>query len=136
MDDFLVQGSDCAGPSQAPNFFAFQLTLSQPGGAHHPHQVVRATPDFQTLRRPCLRQQLGTAVVCREKITSIFCILRIFLSGIRPTYPEFHKKNQACDVLRPEINMCGPKLRRNPSLNTQSCNRGLLVVRDFCFWAV
>ena len=51
--DFLVQGSDCAGPSQAPNFFAFQLTLSQPGGAHHPHQVVRATPDFQTLRRPC-----------------------------------------------------------------------------------
>ena len=24
----------------------------------------------------------------------------------------------------------------NPSLNTQSCNKGLLVVRDFCFWAV
>ena len=24
----------------------------------------------------------------------------------------------------------------DPSLNTQSCNRGLLVVRDFCFWAV
>ena len=23
-----------------------------------------------------------------------------------------------------------------PSLNTQSCIRGLLVVRDFCFWAV
>ena len=23
-----------------------------------------------------------------------------------------------------------------PSLNTQSCNKGLLVVRDFCFWAV
>jgi hypothetical protein len=24
----------------------------------------------------------------------------------------------------------------DPSLNTQSCIRGLLVVRDFCFWAV
>ena len=24
----------------------------------------------------------------------------------------------------------------HPSLNTQSCIRGLLVVRDFCFWAV
>ena len=23
-----------------------------------------------------------------------------------------------------------------PSLNTQSCIRGLLVVRDFCFWAI
>ena len=23
-----------------------------------------------------------------------------------------------------------------PSLNTQSCIRGLLVIRDFCFWAV
>ena len=31
---------------------ADQLTLSQPGGAHYPHPVVRATPDFQTLRRP------------------------------------------------------------------------------------
>ena len=27
-------------------------------------------------------------------------------------------------------------LRSKPSLNTQSCIKGLLVVRDFCFWAV
>ena len=27
-------------------------------------------------------------------------------------------------------------LQINPSLNTQSCIRGLLVVRDFYFWAV
>ena len=27
-------------------------------------------------------------------------------------------------------------LRCQPSLNTQSCIKGLLVVRDFCFWAV
>jgi hypothetical protein len=32
---------------------ADQLTLSQPGGAHYPHPVVRATQDFQTLRRAC-----------------------------------------------------------------------------------
>ena len=24
----------------------------------------------------------------------------------------------------------------NPSLNTQSCIKGLLVVQDFCFWAI
>ena len=27
-------------------------------------------------------------------------------------------------------------LYRTPSLNTQSCIRGILVVRDFCFWAI
>ena len=50
-----------SGPSQVggpggpvpPHFLADQLTLSQPGGAHYPHPVLRATPDFQTLRRPC-----------------------------------------------------------------------------------
>ena len=50
------------GPSQAggpgghvpPHFLADQLTLSQPGGAHSPHLVLRAPPDFQTLRRPLL----------------------------------------------------------------------------------
>ena len=31
---------------------AYQLTLSQPGGAHYPHPVLQAPPDFQTLRRP------------------------------------------------------------------------------------
>ena len=54
--------STMSGPSQAggpgghvpPHFLADQLTLSQPGGAHYPHTVVRATPDFQTLRRPCI----------------------------------------------------------------------------------
>ena len=35
-----------------PAFWSDQLTLSQPGGPHYPHPVVRATPDFQTLRRP------------------------------------------------------------------------------------
>ena len=49
-----------SGPSQVggpggpvpPHFLADQLTLSQPGGAHYPHLVLRAPPDFQTLRRP------------------------------------------------------------------------------------
>ena len=34
-------------------FLAKQLTLSQLGGAHYPHPVLQAPPDFQTLRRPC-----------------------------------------------------------------------------------
>ena len=38
-----------------PQFLADQLTLSQPGGgAHSPHTVLQAPPDFQTLRRPCI----------------------------------------------------------------------------------
>ena len=37
-----------------PQFLADQLTLSKPGGAHSPHPVLRAPPDFQTLRRPCI----------------------------------------------------------------------------------
>jgi hypothetical protein len=47
--------SQAGGPGGQvpPHFLADQLTLSQPGGAHYPHPVVRATPDFQTLRRPC-----------------------------------------------------------------------------------
>ena len=34
------------------------------------------------------------------------------------------------------IVMNGKKLPQNPSLNTQSCIKGLLGVRDFYFWAV
>ena len=41
------------GGLQPPQFLADQLTLSQPGGAHYPHLVLRAPPGFQTLRRPC-----------------------------------------------------------------------------------
>ena len=37
---------------RAPNFLAYQLTLSQPGRAHYPHPVLCAPPDLQTLRRP------------------------------------------------------------------------------------
>ena len=51
---FRPVASGGAGGARAPHFLADQLTLSQPGGAHYPHPVVRATPDFQTLRRPCM----------------------------------------------------------------------------------
>ena len=37
-----------------PHFLADQLTLSQARGAHYPHPVLCAPPDFQTLRRPCM----------------------------------------------------------------------------------
>ena len=42
-----------SGGARSPHFLADQLTLSQPVGAHYPHPVLRAPPDFQTLRRPC-----------------------------------------------------------------------------------
>ena len=41
------------GGLKPPQFLADQLTLSQPGGAHYPHPVLQAPPDFQTLRWPC-----------------------------------------------------------------------------------
>ena len=40
---------DIAGLLQAGGL----LTLSQPGGAYYPHQVLQAPPDFQSLRGPC-----------------------------------------------------------------------------------
>ena len=39
--------------AKAPPIVADQLTLSQPGGQIMPATVLRAPPDFQTLRRPC-----------------------------------------------------------------------------------
>ena len=41
------------GGRTTPHFFADQLTLSRPGGAHYPHPVLLAPPDFQTLRHAC-----------------------------------------------------------------------------------
>ena len=42
------------GGRTPPQFLADQLTLSRPGGAHYPHPVLHAPPDFQTLRHACL----------------------------------------------------------------------------------
>jgi hypothetical protein len=42
-----------SGGALAPQFLAKQLTLSQPGGQIMPTTVLQASPDFQTLRRPC-----------------------------------------------------------------------------------
>ena len=35
-----------------PQILADQLTLSQSDGADYAHQIILATPDFQTLLRP------------------------------------------------------------------------------------
>ena len=40
-----------AGGALVPQFLAKQLTLSQAGGQIIPTTVLRAPPDFQTLRR-------------------------------------------------------------------------------------
>ena len=42
-----------AGGLQPPQFFADQLTLSQPGGVDYAHLIILAPPDFQTFLRPC-----------------------------------------------------------------------------------
>ena len=42
------------GGALAPQFLADQLTLSQPGGHIMPTTLLRAPPDLQTLRRPCV----------------------------------------------------------------------------------
>ena len=41
------------GGRTPPQFLADQLTLSRPWGAHYPHPVLLAPPDFQTLRHAC-----------------------------------------------------------------------------------
>ena len=38
-----------------PHFLTDQLTLFQPWRSHFPHPVLCALPDFQTLRRPCIK---------------------------------------------------------------------------------
>ena len=64
----------CTGPSQAgrpgghvsPHFLADQLTLSQPGGAHYPHQVLCAPPRFSDLATALhmyIRSQLKMAQI-------------------------------------------------------------------------
>ena len=50
---FFTAGSP---PSSSPLVLADQLTLSQLGGTHSPHPVLRALPpDFLTLGRPCMK---------------------------------------------------------------------------------
>ena len=46
----------CRGGAYASPVFGRSVTLSRPGGgAHYPHQVLLAPPDFQTLRHACIR---------------------------------------------------------------------------------
>jgi hypothetical protein len=52
---------------------------------------------------------------------------------------EFRTKTVPANGLNPVYNeeiFQFRKVRFNPSLNTQSCIKGLLGVRDFCFWAI
>ena len=44
-----------AGGAQAPPVFGRSVNpiSTRGGGAHSPHPVLQAPPDFQTLRRPC-----------------------------------------------------------------------------------
>ena len=57
---FLVAGmleGGRQGGRTPPQFLADQLTLSRPGGAHYPHPVLLAPPDFQTLRHAWTKVQ-------------------------------------------------------------------------------
>ena len=48
-----VASGGAGGAKAPPQFFAKQLTLSQPGEQIMPTTVLLAPPNFQTLRRPC-----------------------------------------------------------------------------------
>ena len=41
------------GEARAPPLFGRSVNPISTRGAHYPHPVLRAPPDFQTLRRPC-----------------------------------------------------------------------------------
>ena len=63
------------GIAPPPQFLVDQLTLSQPGGAHYPHLVLRALPDFQALRQPWVGRQFVSheefSVDIRREVTKV-----------------------------------------------------------------
>ena len=75
------------------------------------------------LRRP--REEI--AFTARPKIHSHSQFFNIFCL---PHQPKFSGIFDLC------LHWVSVILTVAPSLNTQSCIRGLLGVRDFCFWAV
>ena len=60
----------------------------------------------------------------------IVTITRVFLVKINYVIMSTSVINAALSIHNID------KIRMKPSLNTQSCIKGLLVVRDFYFWAV
>ena len=62
-------GLSQAGGWGPPLFWAKQLNLSQPGGQIMPTTVLRAPPDFQTLRRPCNVSKIRTLLMAHTQET-------------------------------------------------------------------
>ena len=55
-----------------PQILTDQLTLSQPRGAEYAHQIVLASPYFQTFRRPCkIADEISSAK--KLQISDFFC---------------------------------------------------------------
>ena len=58
------------------------------------------------------------------------------MGDLSTNFSAYHfKDNSAADV-RATANENVGNFCYYPSINTQLCIKGLLVVRDFCFWAV
>ena len=51
-----ITGLSSLGVPWHPQILADQLTLSQPRGADYAQQIILAPPDFQTFRRPCIKE--------------------------------------------------------------------------------
>ena len=80
----------------------------------------------------------------------IWCSIWLFkrLSSVKTLFSCFEYGKQISNRLKcgflkksfimnaPLVSCPFPVITFVPSLNTQSCIKGLLVVRDFCFWAV
>ena len=69
-----------------PQILADQLTLSQPRGADYANQIILTPPDFQTFRRPWLRENN------RESIVSKFSCEMMLPKRRRFFLPEIIKK--------------------------------------------
>ena len=141
------------GGTKAPQFLAKQLTLSQPGGQIMPNTVLRAPPDFQTLRQPC---DSGAAALL-SSLSSCLCRSsraklkrpKIIISDVelnkcmfykRSTVSNTNAKRVVVDIapLSPETQPRpagrGPKLvgKRN-RISDQICgSKQSIIGRKFC----
>ena len=77
----LEGGRQGGGLRPPPQFLADQLTLSRPRGAHYPHPVLLAPPDFQTLRHACSVHE-SQERVCQSTVDTLTPCEQVHLKNI------------------------------------------------------
>ena len=70
----------CRAVASGPLVFGRSVNpISAGGRAHSPHPVLRAPPDFQTLRRPCcgmLKRNSLQIMLCHENVVSCTTLVK------------------------------------------------------------